>query len=893
MEKLTVITEKESVARDIVSVLGGFTKNDKGFFESDRYLIAWAVGHIVGLPAPEEIDPQYKRWTLQSLPILPQRFELKPLEGMGERLKLMDSLFNRPDVRGIVNACDAGREGELIFREIIEFTGTDKPVFRLWLQSMTAESIREGFNNLLPGEKFNGLAAAAWSRSEADWLVGMNATRAVTKRLQTKKSPGVWSAGRVQTPTLALLVDHEFRILEFEPRGYWQVLATFQASDHAYTSIWYDPAWKGDPEKGEKEDRIFDQAAAESILADVQGQPCLASETRKPERESAPLLFDLTSLQREANRRFGYSARRTLQSAQRLYEGHKVLTYPRTDSKHLPEDYLGHVNMVLQSYSAVHPYQPFAGRLLSQGLLNRERIFDNSKISDHFAIIPTGKIPDHLEGDDARIFDLVMRRFLSAFYPQAVWNKVERNTCAGAQNFRARSRTLQVPGWREVYGSDENGEERLPPLVPGSDAVEGVTVQPLEYSLKEDVTRPPGRITEGRLLGMMERAGKDLEDEELSEAMKDKGLGTPATRADIIENLISKGYVQRLREGIKPTTKGIRLIDFLHRIDSTGLASAELTGEWEKHLREVEHGKMERSAFMEGISEFTAGVVEKIKGFEYDTLYQKDPPVGVCPFNPQVPVVEFFWGYRCQDGGDNNGGKCPHPGCPSESRFIVWKEISGRYIDRKTVGRLLERKKTPPLPGFVDHGGREFQAALMLDEANQAKVSMEGSPDHSEEEVTGEILGNCPAGHDCTVVVTSTRYVCSKVLASPERKGASEDCCGFQLPKIICKREISIEEAREYLESGRTQPIEGFTSKWNRPFTAILFRKENGRHGFEFPARPSKSADGEEGATPRKKGTARRAARKTATRKAAGKSAAKKTTRKVSQASKSPAQSEA
>jgi DNA topoisomerase-3 len=464
-----------------------------------------------------------------------------------------------------------------------------------------------------------------------------------------------------------------------------------------------------------------------------------------------------------------------------------------------------------------------------------------------------------------------MRRFLSAFYPPAIWNKVERFTQVETENFRVRSRTLQVPGWREVYGSDENGEERLPPLVSGQDQASDVPVKPLDYTLDEEVTRPPGRITEGRLLGMMERAGKDLEDENLSEAMKDKGLGTPATRADIIENLISKEYILRLREGLKPTSKGIRLIDFLHRIDSAGLASAELTGEWEKHLREVEHEKMARTAFMKGISEFTAEVVEKIKLFEYDNLYKQDPPIGVCPHNPSVPVVEFFWGYRCQNG-DANGDKCPHEGCPAQSRFVIWKEISGRYIDRKTAGRLLSQRRTPLLPGFVDRQGREYQASLFLDETQQVKVQGEESADTVVEEVMGDPLGPCPHGKDCQILETTTRYVCRTLFEEGAPQKGDDSCCGFVLPKLVCKREITVDEAQVYLKEGRTPPLEGFISKFNRPFTAILYRKENNRHGFEFIKRPTKEGEEDKGATAKSRGRGRgKTAKKATTKKATAK----------------------
>ena len=470
MGKLAVITEKESVARDIVSVLGGF-ESKKDYYENDRYVVMWAIGHILTLPAPEEIDEKYKRWMLQDLPIIPKTFELKPADKMKGRLDMMAKVFKRKDIEGIVNACDAGREGELIFREIIEFTGTEKPIQRLWLQSMTPDSIREGFSDLEPGEKYNGLADAAWCRSEADWLVGMNATRAVTKRLQSRKQRGVWSAGRVQTPTLAILVDHEFKILGFEPRPYWQITGTFEASDHQYQAVWYDPNWDGNSEEGEKEDRIFDEERAKKILEALDAKPGNASETRKPSRESAPLALRSDNTSARSEPTFSFSARRTLQAAQRLYEGHKVLTYPRTDSKHLPEDYHDHVDKVLDVFSLSNDYGPYANRLNVRGAEEHRahlRQLQGERPLRHHP--HRSETPKKLEGDDAKIFDLVMRRFLSAFYPQAIWNQVERKTEVEGEMFRARSRTLQVPGWREVYGSEESADTQLPPLVPGQDS---------------------------------------------------------------------------------------------------------------------------------------------------------------------------------------------------------------------------------------------------------------------------------------------------------------------------------------------------------------------------------------------------------------------------------------
>jgi DNA topoisomerase-3 len=509
---------------------------------------------------------------------------------------------------------------------------------------MTSEAIRTGFDELQPGERYDGLAAAAACRSRSDWLIGMNATRALTRRLQARKERAAWSAGRVQTPTLAILVGQELEILAHVPVAYWRIEAQFEANSHTYSGVWFDPDFASEgPHKDARDDRVFDEALASRIAEAVRGREGEARETRKPSRETAPPLFDLVSLQREGNRRFGWSARRTLSSAQRCYEGHKLLTYPRTDSKALPGDYRRVVDEILEAFARGGPFRKETAPLREHGLQNTSRTFDDSKVSDHFAIIPTGKLPPTgLSGDDARLFDLVARRFLATFYPPAIWTRVERITEVSGHSFRSRSRTLDEPGWRSVVGDTNQQDQALPPLVEGSDSVEGVPSRPLEVEVQSEETRPPARITEARLLSLMESAGRYVEDDELADAMQEKGIGTPATRADIIENLIQKGYVVRVGKSLRPTVKGIRLVDVLRRIHVDRLASPELTGELEYQLREVEHGERTGEQFMKDMREYTTQIVDRAKSFDYEDLYPDDEAHGPCPACGK-PVFERGW----------------------------------------------------------------------------------------------------------------------------------------------------------------------------------------------------------------------------------------------------------
>jgi len=926
LSKAVVITEKPSVARNIVDVLGGFTEHD-GWFEGDEYLVTYAVGHLFELLAPEEVDEKYKRWTLDALPIVPQEFRLKPKKGQSERIRTIKKLLFRDDVTEVVNACDAGREGELIFREIVEYLGCEKPIRRLWLQSMTDRAIRTGFANLRPGEELEGLANAAACRARSDWLIGMNATRALTKRLKSRKEKTAWSAGRVQTPTLAMLVEREFEILAHRSKPYWRVVATFEHAGHSYTGTWFDPEFKAGDDSELRNDRIFDRERGEAIVA-AAGENGTASETRKPSKESAPPLFDLTSLQREGNRRFGWSARRALSAAQRCYERHKILTYPRTDSRCLPEDYRETVDEVLANYAAAadhggeefSEYSAAAAHLQSAGLENTKRTFNDANVSDHFAIIPTGTLPaEVLTGDDKRLYDLVVRRFLGTFYPPAIWERLERVTVAQEQSYRTRARSLKEKGWRAVLPPTEGeGESVVQPLSSDGGGAEGIAVRRVETELVEEETKPPARVTEARLLSLMENAGKQIEDEEISAALGEKGIGTPATRADVIENLIGKGYVARIDKALRPSVKGIRLVDTLHRINIQRLTSPALTGELEQHLQDVESGKRDPDDFMAEIQEYANAIVETAKTFEYDELYDVNEALGTCPACGK-PVIEMAWFYRCIPEPDvEREDDCP---------MLFWKDTSGRYLDRDAVRSLLKDGNTEILDGFTARNGRTYRASIEID-TDEWKLKVisagwnegEGVSEDPEYDVDPEPLGPCSCEEKSEVIETPTHFICvrkqeedrrSEVIKLKKREWKQEGkspkevralaaeaasefppSCGFILPRTVCKRELTRDEAEVYLKTGRTELLEDFTSRFGRPFSAMLVLKETGRHGFEFPPRKSRSAaseaDSESEKSLGKKKATKKKTKKNAARKktSAKKKTKKKTARKKTTAKK-------
>jgi DNA topoisomerase-3 len=747
MPKTLVIAEKPSVGRDLAAALDGVfqrrklediapkrkrktaadtddaatdkptrsrTKDEAVFLESDDYIITWAVGHLVQLAEPEEYNERWKRWRMADLPIVPpDGFKLVPRDAKSKKqLKLVETLIKRDDVDRIINACDAGREGELIFAYLYESvfgaspsTGGPKPVERLWISSMTKQAIREGFAGLRPGEQLRDLEAAARSRSEADWLVGMNATRAATIRGRAWVG-GVVSLGRVQTPTLAMIVKREREIQAFVPEPYRLVHARF---DPRYGGLWFE----GD------ETRIFgDLGRAEQIVAKVKGKDgTVESVERKEQSERSPLLYDLTSLQRDANRRFGFSARRTLQAAQSLYERKKAITYPRTSSRFLSGDMVAQLKPTAGTLLPIAEYRAAAEYVLALDQLPLGRVVNDAKVDDHHAIIPTDIDHDveDFTPDERRIFDLVARRFLAVFHPPARYARTTVITVVEDERFRTRGKVTLAAGWRAVYGLESDGERQseddeseggeIPALQ------QGQTVRCVDAELEDKTTRPPPRYTEATLLSAMETAGRLVEEEELREAMKDSGLGTPATRAETIETLIRREYVERVGRDLQATPKGIQVVTML---EEHKLTSPELTGAWEHKLSEIEHGEGDRDEFMAGIQAFAKETVEQIAALDREKLRPERAELGLCPRCGSVTgeiIRENSKAYGCTSWKSRE-----EPGCG----FVIWKRVAGRTLTPEVARQLIEERRTREvLSGFRSRGGKPFRARLVLNDEDK------------------------------------------------------------------------------------------------------------------------------------------------------------------------------
>ena len=825
MAKKLIIAEKPSVASDIARALGGFTRKGD-YFESERFVISSAVGHLLELAVPEEHEVKRGKWSFKHLPVLPPHFELAPLEKSEDRLNLLLRLMKRKDVVGLVNACDAGREGELIFRYIVQHAKTRKPIERLWLQSMTPQAIRDGFDRLRSDRDMQPLAEAAKCRSEADWLVGINGTRAMTAFNSKEGGFYLTTVGRVQTPTLAILVEREEKIRAFTPRDYWEVHARFGAKAGEYPGRWFDPQFKKDEDAERKAERLWSAAHAAAVVEACRGKTGIASEETKPSTQLSPLLFDLTSLQREANARFGFPARMTLSLAQALYERHKVLTYPRTDSRALPEDYLATVKQTLENLAGQVALAPFARQILKQGWVKpNKRIFDNAKISDHFAIIPTLQSPKSLNEAESKLYDLIVRRFLAVFYPAAEYLQTTRVTRVAEHHFKTEGRVLQTPGWLAVYGRGAGGEgETLAAISSG----ERVRVADVAQSAHQ--TKPAPRFTEATLLSAMEGAGKLIEDDELRVAMEEKGLGTPATRAAIIEGLIREEYLHREGRELVPTPKAFSLLFALHMLGIVELASPELTGEWEHKLRLIEQSKLTREQFMKEIWQLVRSTVAVIKQGEIpDTVYATVP--APCPKCGGV-VQENYRKFQCQ--------KCD---------FAIWKVTSGREWSPEEIAELIEKRVVGPLTGFRSKQGRPFAAVVRLGEDlrpefdfGQSAGEGEAAPDFSAQET----LGACPKCGS-RVFEHGMTYTCEKAVG-PAR------ACDFRSGRIILQQPVEREQMTKLLATGRTDLLTGFVSKKGRRFKAFLVKTPDGKIGFEFQARaPKEKSDSTEGGTARKR----------------------------------------
>ncbi len=827
MTKSLIIAEKPSVANDIAKTLGGFTKHDE-YFESDQYILSSAVGHLLEITVPEEYDVKRGKWSFTHLPVIPPYFALNPIAKTESRLKVLNKLIKRKDVTTLINACDAGREGELIFRLIAQAAKAKQPVKRLWLQSMTPNAIREGFAHLRSDEEMLPLADAARCRSEADWLIGINGTRAMTAFNSKEGGFYLTTVGRVQTPTLSIVVEREEKIKKFVPRDYWEVRAEFVCAAGVYEGRWLDTNFKKDENDPEKRaERLWSRAAADSIVAACRGKQGIVTEESKPTTSMAPALFDLTSLQREANGRFGFSAKNTLGLAQALYEKHKVLTYPRTDSRHLPEDYIATVKNTLESLNETNNYQQFSKQVLKNGWVKpNKRIFDNTKISDHFAIIPTGVIPKNLTEPEQKLYDLVTRRFLAVFFPPAEFLVTTRFTEVSGHQFKTEGKVMTNPGWLAVYGKDTTGDDK--------DGANLVPVQKGEKVLADKVTpnglvtKPPARYTEATLLSAMEGAGKLVDSDELRDAMAGKGLGTPATRAAIIEGLLTEKYLVREGRELIPTAKASQLMTLLRGLGVNELTAPELTGEWEFKLSQMEKGKISRDEFMREIAQMTQIIVKRAKEYDNETIpgdyaTLKTP----CP-NCAGVVKENYRRFACT--------KCD---------FSMSKTPGSRQFEINEVEELLEKRTIGPLQGFRSKMGRPFAAILRIvrdEDIQNFKLEFDFGQDQDDREegegvdFTGQTaLGPCPK---CAsgVYEMGLAYVCEKTVAKPK-------ACDFRSGRIILQQEILPEQMAKLLNDGKTDLLPGFVSqRTRRAFKAFLVRGKDGKISFEFEERKAKPA---------------------------------------------------
>jgi DNA topoisomerase-3 len=834
MGKTLIIAEKPSVMTDLsralAKPLGKFEKQGSGrdvFFENDNAVITSAVGHLVELRMPMGPNGKKLPWKFDVLPAIPDQFDLDPIPDSEARLKQVLKLAKRKDIDEIVNACDAGREGELIFRYILDIGKIQKPVKRLWMQSMTANAILEAWSHLRSDEQMRPLADAAKCRSESDWLVGLNATRALTCFNSRHGGFNITAAGRVQTPTLAILAQREAEIRAFKPTAYWEVHATFGVNAGHYLGKWIDESWKKDEANPHsKAERIWNQETAETIKNRCDGKSGTVTEEKKAQSQIAPQLYDLTTLQREAP----FSAKGTLQIAQALYEKHKVVTYPRTDSRYLPEDYLDNVRETMKAIasssleSAKYAKAVLAGDKENGPRLSKSRrVFDNKKVSDHFAIIPTGNFAK-LSDTEAKLYDMIVKRFIAVFYPSAEFEQTTRLTRIShpslTDTFKTDGRILVKPGWLEVYGRKTGvaaGKDELVPVQSGETAsVDEITV------LHEE-TKPPARFTESTLLSAMEGAGKLIDDEALREAMAERGLGTPATRAATIEGLIAQKYLARDGRELHVSGSGMRLIDLVREMDIEGLYSPRLTGDWEYKLRQMEQGQLKRDAFMQEIISYTNDIVAKARKLADDAKSQTFPDLKVpCPACGTQNLRQTDATYECRN---------------PECKFKAKKHIAGRLLTDEEATELFTKKFVGPLTGFKSKFNKPFDAALQLDEKFKVNFffgddDKDSAPELTEDQLIGEAV--TPEGKRLKVYATDKAYHVPEVVTK-------KDPHGIRIGKSILQCEIPPDQALKLLSIGKTDLLKGFVSnRTKRKFDAHLtFEPKDGKIGFDFPPRPA------------------------------------------------------
>ena len=839
--KYLIIAEKPSVATDLSkalsSELGKFTKKGKSrdatYFESDQAAITSAVGHLVELKMPTGPNGKNLPWNFKVLPAIPEKFELQPIEQSSGRLKHVLALAKKKEFDVIINACDAGREGELIFQYIMDIGNIQKPVKRLWMQSMTKSAILEAWNSLREGEQMSHLADAAKCRSESDWLVGLNSTRALTCFRSRHGGFNITAAGRVQTPTLAILAKREREIQAFKPEDYWEVHADFAVTQGNYPGKWVDLGWKKNPEQPHgRAERIWDQQTATTIRERCAGKEGIVSEEKKPTKQIAPQLYDLTTLQREAP----FTAKNTLGLAQALYERHKMLTYPRTDSRYLPEDYMSKVHETMRELaSSKHPVAEWAAKAIEEDRVSfNKRIFNNAKVSDHFAIIPTGRVVK-LNEQESKLYDMVVKRFIAVFFPHAEFEVTKRLTTinhgAEKDTFLTNGKTLTYPGWLAVYGRVAGVATTKDELVAVKD---GESAQTESIEVEDKSTNPPARYTESTLLAAMEGAGKLIDDDELREAMSERGLGTPATRAATIEGLLRQKYIARDGRELNVTGKGLRLIELCEEMDIKALSSPSMTGAWEAKLNKMEKGEIKRDAFMQEINSFTADVVEKARA-HMETLVNRVFPDLECPCPacgaPRLKQTDAT--YECRE---------------EECDFRISKHIAGRKLSEAEAIELFTTKALPETDGFVSRFNKPFSAALKLAQT----VSKTGKLGKWKTEfVFDDDLESAEELTDEQLLKTLTLkngleakfYATDKAYHLPDFK-PKDSPDGFRLGKVILQKELLAEDVEKLFTEGKTPLLDGFISKrTKRAFKAHLTLDfEKGKIGFEFAPRPTKKA---------------------------------------------------
>jgi len=836
VSKTLIIAEKPSVATDLskalAKTLGKFEKKGKSrdsqFFENDQAMITSAVGHLVELKMPKGPNGKNLPWKFDVLPAIPKTFELQPIEQSEGRLKHVLKLAKSKAVTEIVNACDAGREGELIFQYIMDIGKIQKPVKRLWMQSMTTSAIQAAWERLRSSEDMSNLADAAKCRSESDWLVGLNSTRALTCFRSRHGGFNITAAGRVQTPTLAILTKREKEIQAFEATPYAEVHATFGVAAGEYESKWVDLDFKKDETNPHgRAERIWDKDRAKTITERCKNKVGTVTEEKKPTKQIAPQLYDLTTLQREAP----FTAKNTLGLAQTLYERHKMITYPRTDSRYLPEDYLSNVKEIVQELAkSSSELKDWAQDAIKNDRLKfQKRIFNDTKVSDHFAIIPTGRVVK-LDEPAAKLYDMIVKRFLAVFFPHAEFEVTKRLTTVDhgteKDHFRTDGKILITPGWLSVYGRKPGvaaGKDELVPVSAGEDATA------LEVLLEEKETNPPARYTESTLLSAMEGAGKLVDDDELREAMSERGLGTPATRAATIEGLIRQKYITRDGRELIATGKGVRLIDLLQEMDIKPLTSPSMTGDWEAKLRRMEQGELDRNTFMAEIAKFTESAVSKARS-HYEEIISRPFPDLKCPCpNCEAPELKQT----------DATYECRVPDCG----FRISKYIAGRALSEEEAITLFTTKFLEERSGFVSRFNRPFDAALELTQqvSKTGKLGkwktnfifdadLESAEDLTDDQLLKEVT--LPNGKQVKLYETEKAFIVPDLVTK-------DNPDGFRLGKTILQKELSATDVEALFTQGKTALLPGFISKrTKRAFAAHLTVDiETGKIGFEFAPR--------------------------------------------------------